>query len=272
MPDKSTKSEAARAHYDQAAESAPDFTVMNYGFSDESDQDRADTAGGQRPIGESTGRALPSIVSAGEREFYCLRLYEHAVRDTELSGRDVLEVSCGRGGGAAFLARSFSPRRYVGIDLSEQNVRLAQVRESAANLEFEVGDAEALAAPDASFDVVVNIEASHLYDDRKAFFSEVHRVLKPGGRFCYVDGCWRGDDLEPDLRAAGFELLERRDITRNVLRALRLDSARREAIVDAMPQALQEQFKDWSGVVGHRAFRRFEQGETLYFSFLLRRP
>jgi SAM-dependent methyltransferase len=255
-----SRSEAARAHYDTAAGSAPDFTVMNYGYSALPDE----SAGGSDEA---------SAVPRGHPEFYCLRLYEHAVRGIDLSGLNVLEVSCGRGGGAAFIARTFAPRRYLGIDLSEENVRLARTHQHADPLEFAVGNAQALDVPDASFDVVINIEASHLYDDRNAFFAEVFRVLNPGGRFCYVDGCWRNDDCSDDLKNAGFGLLERRDITANVLRALRLDTVRREAIVDAMPREdLRTEYKDWSGVVGYRAFQRFENGETLYFSHLLERP
>ncbi|MBN1239468.1 MAG: class I SAM-dependent methyltransferase [Gammaproteobacteria bacterium] len=246
-----TRADAARAHYDQAAASAPDFSLMNYGYCAPSDD---------------------SVVADGAPEVYCLRLYEHAVRDTVLNGRDVLEISCGRGGGAAFLAKTFGPRRYVGVDVSAENIRIATALHHAGNLEFGVGNAESLEFADASFDVAVNIEASHLYDDRKAFFDEVFRVLRPGGRFCYVDGCWKDDDCTADLAGAGFALLERRNITANVLEALRRDSPRREAIVDAMPAEMREQYRDWSGVVGYRAFSRFESGETLYFSHLLERP
>jgi hypothetical protein len=75
------------------------------------------------------------------------------------------------------------------------------------------------------------------------------------------------------LLAAGFDLLERREITTNVLRALKRDSQRREAIFDALQdRALREQYKDWGGVVGYRAYRRFEAGQTRYFSHRLRRP
>jgi ubiquinone/menaquinone biosynthesis C-methylase UbiE len=250
-----TKSAAARAHYDQAAGSAPDFTVMNYGYHSAAEE-----------------RSGQSAVPQEHPERYCLRLYEHAVQGVNLRGRNVLEVSCGRGGGAGFLARAFAPRRYVGLDLSEQNVRLARDHQREPNLEFTIGNAQALDFADAAFDVVINIEASHLYDDRNAFFREVFRVLRPGGDFRYVDGCWRDDDCSGELAAAGFELLERRDITENVLSALRLDSGRREAIVDAMPQVeLRQQYKDWSGVIGYRAFQRFENGDTRYFSHRLRR-
>jgi SAM-dependent methyltransferase len=239
-------------YYDRAADAVPEFTVLNYGFTAEPEN---------------------SVIPATEPEFYCLRLYEHTVRDTPLAGRAVLEVSCGRGGGASFVSRTFKPQRYLGVDLSQENVRLARERAARDGLSFTVGNAERLDLPDASFDVVINIEASHLYDDRTKFFAEVLRVLKPGGHFCYTDGCWADDDCTEDLLDAGFELLERLEITSNVLHALRKDNARRTALFDAMKNSdLREEYKHWGGVVGYRAYNRFEAGQTRYFSHRLRRP
>jgi SAM-dependent methyltransferase len=239
-------------YYDRAADAVPQFTVLNYGFSSEPES---------------------SVIASNEPEFYCLRLYEHTVRDTPLEGRDVLEVSCGRGGGANFVTRTFKPRSYVGVDLSQENVRLACERATRAGLTFAIGDAERLALPDGAFDVVINIEASHLYADRTRFFGEVMRVLRAGGHFCYTDGCWADDDCTEDLLDAGFELIERREITSNVLHALRKDNARRTALFDAMKNRdLREEYKHWGGVVGYRAYNRFEAGQTRYFSHRLRKP
>lgn len=249
---KTSKSPHTREYYNRAAGAVPEFSVLNYGFSSDPEN---------------------SVIPTTESEFYCLRLYEHTVRDTPLANRDVLEVSSGRGGGANFVSRAFKPRRVVGIDLSPENVRLARERAAGPGIEFAVGSAEQLDLPDGSFDAVVNIEASHLYDDRTKFFAEVMRVLRPGGYFCYTDGCWADDDCTADLLAAGFELLERREITANVLRALKKDSARREALFDAMnDRNLREEYKHWGGVVGYRAYTRFEAGQTRYFSHRLRRP
>jgi SAM-dependent methyltransferase len=239
-------------YYDRAADAIPQFTVLNYGF---------------------TSTPENSVLPTDEPEFYCLRLYEHTVRDTPLAGRDVLEVSCGRGGGASFVARAFAPQRYVGIDLSEENIRLATERSARAGLTFAIGNAEQIELPDASFDVLINIEASHLYDDRGRFFTEVLRVLRPGGHFCYTDGCWADDDCTEELLDAGFDLLERLEITSNVLHALRKDSPRREALFDGMRNRdLREEYKHWGGVVGYRAYNRFEAGQTRYFSHRLRKP
>jgi SAM-dependent methyltransferase len=247
-----SKSPGTRAYYDRAAHAVPQFTVLNYGFSTEPEN---------------------SVVPADDPEFYCLRLYEHTVCGAPLADSAVLEVSCGRGGGTSFVSRAYRPQRLVGLDLSIENVRLARARAARTGVDFVVGNAEHLHFPDGSFDVVINIEASHLYDDRTRFFAEAFRVLKPGGHFCYTDGCWADDDCSEDLHDAGFELLERREITANVLRALKRDSARREALFDAMTdRSLREQYKDWGGVVGYRAYRRFESGQTRYFSHRLRRP
>ena len=113
-------------YYDRAADAVPQFTVLNYGFSSDPEN---------------------SVIAANEPEFYCLRLYEHTVRDTPLEGRDVLEVSCGRGGGANFVSRTFEPQRYVGVDLSQENVRLA--RERAARAGPHVRDRQRRAARSA---------------------------------------------------------------------------------------------------------------------------
>src|SRR5690606_22576271 len=92
-----SKSPHTRDYYNRAAHAVPEFTVLNYGFSSEPEN---------------------SVIARDEPEFYCLRLYEHSVAGTPLDGRDVLEVSSGRGGGARFLSRTYRPRRVVGIDLS----------------------------------------------------------------------------------------------------------------------------------------------------------
>src|SRR5690606_41460681 len=100
---------------------------------------------------------------------------------------------------------------------------LARWRHAAATPEAPVGAAESLDEPVPSFAAVIDIDAPHLSYDRRAFFAEVHRVLVPGGRFCYADGGWRDDDVVPELVAAGFRVLDRRDITVNVVRALELE-------------------------------------------------
>ena len=95
------------------------------------------------------------------------------------TGREVLEVGSGRGGGASFVARYLRPSRVVGVDVSPQSVAFCRARHSAPGLSFEVGNAEQLGFAAASFDAILNVESSHCYGDMGAFVREVRRVLRP---------------------------------------------------------------------------------------------
>jgi ubiquinone/menaquinone biosynthesis C-methylase UbiE len=237
-----SRNEQARQFYNAAGTISTEFSFMNYGYAPLS----AELAGSTEP------------------EKYCLQLYRQLVGATPLAGKRVVEVSCGRGGGAAHVAASFAPASYLGVDISENNLALATKRYAAANLRFQQGNAEALPLETGSADVVLNVEASHLYDSPQKFFAEVHRVLVPGGRFLHVDLHWQDKDSPAMIAAAGFKVDEVVDITRNVVQALELDSVRREAIVMTFPEHMRTDFRDWSGVQGFRAYNRLENGEWLY--------
>lgn len=238
----SSRNEQARQFYNAAGTISTDFSFMNYGYAPLS----AELAAGNEP------------------EKYCLQLYRELIGSTPLAGKRVVEVSCGRGGGGAHVASTWLPASYVGIDISENNLALAAKKYQAANLRFQQGNAEALPLDTASADVVLNVEASHLYDSPDKFFAEVRRVLVPGGRFLHVDLHWQDKDPPAMISAAGFKVDEVVDITRHVVQALELDSARREAIVMTFPDAMRNDFRDWSGVQGFRAYNRLKNGEWLY--------
>lgn len=238
-----SRNEQARRFYNAAGDISTDFSFMNYGYAPLS----AELAGSTEP------------------EKYCLQLYRRLVGQTMLKGKRVVEVSCGRGGGAAHVASSFQPANYLGIDISERNLALASKRFSdVANLSFQQGNAEALPLETGSVDVVLNVEASHLYDNPARFIAEVHRVLVPGGRFLHVDLHWQDKDPPALIAAAGFRVDEVEDITKNVVQALEEDSVRREALVMTFPEHMRKDFRDWSGVKDFRAYNRLKNGEWLY--------
>ncbi len=244
-----SRGEQARQFYNAAATTSTGFSFMNYGFA---------------PLGAE-------LATSEEPERYCLQLYRRLVDQVSIRGRRVVEVSSGRGGGGAHIARTYEPADYLGIDISEENVRLATDRFGGiANLRYLVGNAESLPIPSHTVDALVNVEASHLYDDPAAFFAQARRVLVPGGKFCHADLCWKDKDPEQLISAAGFTIESAEDITAHVLQALTLDSARREAIVATFPLALQKDFRDWSGVKGYRAYQRLEAGEWVYRAIIAR--
>jgi ubiquinone/menaquinone biosynthesis C-methylase UbiE len=238
-----SRSEQARQFYNAAANTTTGFCFMNYGYA---------------PLSTE-------LANSAEPERYCLQLYRHLLGDADLTGKSVVEVSCGRGGGAAHVSSTYRPLQYMGIDISEKNVDLARQRFGAVpGLSFEVGNAEALPLQSNACQALINVEASHLYDNPLQFFSEAWRVLDTGGTFFHVDLTWKDKDPSKLIEAAGFSLAYIEDITDNVRQALELDSDRREQIVMSFPEQLRADFRDWSGVKGYRAHQRLVTGEWKY--------
>jgi ubiquinone/menaquinone biosynthesis C-methylase UbiE len=135
---------------------------------------------------EDPPMALP-LSASDEPDRFGLQLYHRTATQVDLSGKRVLEVGCGHGGGASYLVRTLGPTSYTGLDLNPAGIAFCRKRHNLPGLEFVPGDAENLPFPDQSFDAVINIESSHCYLDFPRFLAEAARVLRPGGHFLYAD-------------------------------------------------------------------------------------
>ena len=112
--------------------------------------------------------------------------YEHIIYEN-VADKRVLEYGCGTGSHSLEMARKGAD--VVGIDISEQGIRLATERAAEAglpNAAYEVMDAEAMTFPDASFDLVIGEGILHHLDLRKCY-AEISRVLKPGGKAVFME-------------------------------------------------------------------------------------
>jgi ubiquinone/menaquinone biosynthesis C-methylase UbiE len=135
---------------------------------------------------EDPPMALP-LEAYDEPNRYCIQLYHVTASQVDLTGKKVLEVSCGAGGGASYITRTLGPASYTGLDLNPASIEKCRKSHDVPGLDFVQGDAQNLPFPDESFDAVINVEASHQYPDFGRFLAEVVRVLRPGGHFLYTD-------------------------------------------------------------------------------------
>jgi SAM-dependent methyltransferase len=202
----------------------------------------------------------------------CAQLYHHVAAQVPLRGKDVLEVSCGHGGGAAYVARTFEPRRYTALDLNPEAIRFCQEHHRREGLTFQQGDAELLPFEGNTFDTVINVEASHCYPDFPRFLAEVARVLKPGGHFLYAD--FRFADgfakWEQALATCPLQIQKMRTINAEVLRGMDKNSARSlELIGRHLPKFLHGLGRDFAGVKGSRIYNALVSGELTYRSYCL---
>jgi 2-polyprenyl-6-hydroxyphenyl methylase/3-demethylubiquinone-9 3-methyltransferase len=100
-------------------------------------------------------------------------------------GKSALEVGCGGG----ILAKEIALMGFAvtGIDPSEQSIRMAADHANASGLRinYDTGIGEALPYRDGAFDVVFCCDVLEHVCDLPKVISEISRVLKPGGIFCY---------------------------------------------------------------------------------------
>jgi len=95
----------------------------------------------------------------------------------------VAELCCGRGEAARLLHGRIA--RCVGVDVSGGLLEIARKDLPSEQFYFVQGDATLLPLADRVFDNVVMLGGIHHVPDRRRLFSEIHRILKPGGGFYF---------------------------------------------------------------------------------------
>jgi len=206
---------------------------------------------------------------------YPMQMYHYLASKAEIKGKNVLEVGSGRGGGARYVAGSFQPLSYTGMDIAKSAVDLSNRIHVLPNLRFIQGSAENIPLADNSIDVVLNVESCHAYGSVDKFLSEVRRVLKPGGYLLLVDfrDVQNMNLLRSQLQNSGMDVLEEEDIAPNVVKAMEAEDEMKKARIKKLfPPRWQELFGEFAGVVGSRIHMNLKSGARLYYRFVLKKP
>lgn len=233
------------------------INLMNYGY-----------------VNQDINAPKLELDNCDEKERYCIQLYHHVASAISLIGLDVLEVGCGRGGGASYVKRYLKPRSLTGIDFSQNNINFCRQKHQLPSLNFELGDAESLQFADNSFDAVINVESSHCYQQTDKFFAEVHRVLRDDGYFLFTD--FRPKEAveatQKQLRKAGFALVKEENITANVYASMALENQRKIDIINAqVPKIFRGLAGYFAAAKGTPMYEGLKSRELEYLYYVLKK-
>ncbi|MCH8968173.1 MAG: class I SAM-dependent methyltransferase [Planctomycetes bacterium] len=243
-------------YVNKGLQDAPQVTFLNYGYV------------------PSEGQPI-ALEAHDEPNRVYIQLYHHVVSSVDLGGRDVVEVSSGRGGGARYITEYFKPKSMLGVDRCTFAVDFCTKQHARPGLRFMHGDAQALPLENDCCDALVNVEASHDYPQLERFFSEVRRVLRPGGHFMYTDFRKREHCAQwyDQIQQSGLEPVEQVDITTNVVKGLEYLTQQHVALVKQLsPFLLRPIFRQLAGVKGSYVHRSLESGKQKYIRYVLRKP
>jgi len=240
--------------YISKVDSKAEVTFMNYGYDDST-------------------KKVP-LDKCDESNRYSIQLYHRLASAVDLKDKNIVEIGCGRGGGLAYIAKTFSPTNSLGIDLENRAVDFANSYHKENGLKFKQGDALKIPIESNSFDVVLNVESSHRYLDMRQFVSEVSRVLKHNGYFLYTDFRYPEEipELKEILNSFDLKLIEEQKINSNVVMALNKDSERRVNLVKKLsPKFLHKSAQNFAGVVNTATYNQILSEELVYFVYIFQK-
>lgn len=186
-------------------------------------------------------------------------LYLSLFDNLDVNNKNILEIGCGRGGGIQTLSEFFNFKKIYACDLNKKNIEYC-IKNNKNKINFQVSNAENLNYKNNMFDIVVNVESSHCYQNPELFFSEVKRVLKTNGIFLYTDVGTTINSFSNFFYL--FKNIYRKDITENVKNACKDD------IENFKNLDIEINIKNWLVSIAEDMYNGYSLSKSRYITYL----
>lgn len=115
--------------------------------------------------------------------------------------KTIIDIACGCGMGTKIL--STKAENVFAYDINQEAIEFAKQYESADNIKYSVADIRKIPHDNSSVDVIISIETFEHVNEINEIISEVHRVLKSNGLWCFTTP---NGERYPDHRVVQFHV------------------------------------------------------------------
>jgi len=141
------------------------------------------------------------------------KLLETAGITTDTKG-NLLEISCGLGGGITFISEYYNFDNLYGLDILEEHINYC--KHKIPNVNFIESTATNIPLENNSLDFIITVEAFFHYNPISTFLKECNRILKPKGLLCIATNYTETEKLNKlFLNTNGMKIVKIEDITQN---------------------------------------------------------
>jgi ubiquinone/menaquinone biosynthesis C-methylase UbiE len=168
-----------QSHYSYFGTVYPDQVFLNYGLLDKNIQEEMQHLDFKfSSLYDFEDNFSPSLL------YYLIR----PLIKIQFFHKRLLDIGCGNGFGVKASSELLKTNYALGVDLVHRLTKNANKHFfKPGQINYIQADSEHLPLENESFDIITNLESSHLYPQIEDFFSEVERILTVNGFFCYAD-------------------------------------------------------------------------------------
>lgn len=151
-------------------------------------------------------------------------LYSHLFEELKenYQNKKLLDIGCGLGRGSSFIKNRYKFSEVFAIDNCKESIIYA--KEHYNNVNYYNMSASDIQFENESFDYILNVESLHDYRYILNFYDRIYDILKPEGYVILTDifgqdegiHCFPDEYFEERMKKVGFDLLYKKDITKNV--------------------------------------------------------